>query len=471
VTTSDLLRPSPADQGVDVTEPRALRAPSPRDGVPVDWSHAPLAPHLLPESSKVDPSGRLSIGGVDVLTVTEAVGTPVFVYDEQHLRSRCQEARHAFGDGVAYASKAFLCRAMAALAHEEGMMLDVASGGELYVALRSGVLPERLVFHGNNKSSDELALALLVGVGRIVVDSFDEIERLERLVGRGERSARPHVLIRVNPGTDVCTHPSLATGQDDSKFGFSLASGAVAEAVARLSRCPSPVDLVGLHTHIGSQIVDLAAINRTIYAMAPILRRTGLSELCVGGGLGVTYTGSAEPAPSLTDWAMAIHQACQGAGIPETVRITAEPGRAIAAAAAITCYTVGTIKSVPPASEGNHRTYVSVDGGMSDNLRPALYDSAYEAFLPRQTRAPRPLEVAVAGKHCESGDILVRNGRLPDDTRVGDVLAIPMTGAYGYAMASNYNKVARPPVVFVRDGRYRVVTRRETYEDLVRLDA
>ena len=432
-------------------------------------SRSVLPRHLLPETAEVAPNGSLSIGGVDVLTVVDEVGTPVFVYDEQHLRSRCREARRVFGDGVAYASKAFLCRAMATLAHEEGMMLDVSSGGELYIALRSGVPPERLVLHGNNKSLDELALALVVGVGRIVVDSFDEIERLERLAGRVERSAKPRVMVRINPGTDVCTHPSIATGQEDSKFGFSLSSGAAKEAIARLTH--GCFDLVGLHTHIGSQILDFAAISRTISTLADLVRAAGLTELCVGGGLGVTYTDDDERAPSLTDWGMAIRRACRRSGVPGSVRITAEPGRAIAAAAAVTCYTIGTIKSVPAATAAGERTYVSVDGGMSDNLRPALYDSAYEAFIPRETGAPRPLEVTVAGKHCESGDILVRNGFLPEDTVVGDVLAMPMTGAYGYAMASNYNKVPRPPIVFVRDGRFRVVTRRETYEDLIRLDA
>jgi diaminopimelate decarboxylase len=432
-------------------------------------SRSALPRHLLPDTAEVAPHGRLSVGGVDVLTVVEEVGTPVFVYDEQHLRSRCREARRVFGEGVAYASKAFLCRAMATLAHEEGMMLDVSSGGELYIALRSGVPPECLVLHGNNKSPDELALALVVGVGRIVVDSFDEIERLERLAGRVERSQKPRVLVRINPGTDVCTHPSIATGQEDSKFGFSLSSGAAKEAIARLAH--GPLDLVGLHTHIGSQILDFAAISRTITTLADLVRAANLTELCVGGGLGVTYTGDDERAPSLTDWGMAIRQACRRSGVPGSVRITAEPGRAIAAAAAVTCYTIGTIKSVPLTTAAGERTYVSVDGGMSDNLRPALYDSAYEAFIPRETGAPRPLKVTVAGKHCESGDILVRNGWLPEDTAVGDVLAMPMTGAYGYAMASNYNKVPRPPIVFVRDGRFRVVTRRETYEDLMRLDA
>jgi diaminopimelate decarboxylase len=470
VTSRHLKHVPLTDDQEDFLDPTAFRGPNSAGIGLVDRSQAALPLHLLPETAEIAPSGHLSIGGVDVLTVADEVGTPVFVYDEQHLRSRCREARRAFGEGVAYASKAFLCRAMAALAHEEGMMLDVASGGEMYVALRAGVPPERLVLHGNNKSPDELALALVVGVGRIVVDSFDEIDRLDQLVGRVERSTKPRVLVRINPGTDVCTHPSMATGQQDSKFGFSLSSGAAEEAISRLAHGHGPVDIVGLHTHIGSQVLDFSAISRTINALAELVRRAGLTEFCVGGGLGVSYTGGDDRSPSLTDWAMAIRQACHTYGVPDSVRITAEPGRAIAAAAAITCYTIGTIKSIRLPSAGIDRIYVSVDGGMSDNLRPALYDSAYEAFLPKATGSHRPLEVTVAGKHCESGDILVRNGRLPDDPVVGDVLAMPMTGAYGYAMASNYNKIPRPPIVFVDDGRYRVVTRRETYEDLLLLD-
>jgi diaminopimelate decarboxylase len=443
-------------------------SPAPTKSVGAD--PAVLPPHLLPETAEVAPDGRLSIGGVDVLDVAKTAGTPMFLYDEAHLRSRCREARWAFGDGVAYASKAFLCKAMASLVHQEGMMIDVASGGELHVALRAGVPPGRLVFHGSNKSSDELALAIDVGLGRIVVDSFDEIERIERLAGRSTVRKVPKVLIRINPGIDVHTHPSVATGQEDSKFGLSLATGAAAEAVSRLASRKCPVELVGLHTHIGSQVFDTTETEKSIQALAPLLLSSGLKELCVGGGLGVAYTGDEAQAPSLIDGALAIRRACASAGIPEGVRVTVEPGRSIAATAAITCYTIGTIKPAPVVSRGRSRFYVSVDGGMSDNPRPALYGSRYEAFLPREVTAPRGQEVSVVGKHCESGDILVRDGHLPDDMAVGDVLATPVTGAYGYAMASNYNKLPRPPVVFARDGRFRIVTRRETYEDLLSLD-
>jgi diaminopimelate decarboxylase len=359
---------------------------------------------------------------------------------------------------------------MARLAHHEGVMIDVASGSELYVVLRAGVPAERLVLHGSNKSTKELALALSVGIGRIVVDSFDEIERLNRLVA-GERLARrARVLVRVNPGVDVNTHASVATGREDSKFGFSLASGGAAEAVDLLSSCHSSVDLVGLHTHIGSQIFELSAFSRTIDLLAPLVMKTQLTELCIGGGLGVAYTEDQEVPPTITQWAAVVRDACRRAGLADSVRITAEPGRAMTATAAITCYRIGTIKTVPLSSMDGVRTYVSVDGGMSDNPRPALYDSRYEAFLPRAVSAPRPFPVTVAGKHCESGDLLVKEGHLPQDVAVGDLLATPVTGAYGYAMASNYNKLLRPPVVFVGDGRYRTVTRREAVEDLLGLD-
>jgi diaminopimelate decarboxylase len=432
---------------------------------------------LLPETADIDSNGSLTVGGIDLVELSSEVGTPAFVYDEEHLRNRCREARKAFGDGVAYASKAFLCRAMASLVDQEGMMIDVASGGELYVAIRAGVPADRLVLHGSNKSPGELAMAIALGVGRIVVDSFDEIDRLERMGKHfADRDKQP-VLIRVNPGIEPGTHSAVATGQEDSKFGFSVASGAAMAAVERLRRVNSPVDLVGLHAHIGSQVLDLSGMERTVEVLAPLLLEAGLGEMCVGGGLAVASAASDADAPSLADWAQAVHQACRRAGVPPSIRVTAEPGRSIAAAAALTIYTIGTIK--PIATCGNPtthspfesvRTYVGVDGGMSDNPRPALYGSHYEAFLPREASARRPFAARVVGKHCESGDVLVPEAQLPEDTAVGDVLAIPVTGAYCHSMASSYNKLLRPPVVFVNDGSYRIVTRRETYGDLLRLD-
>jgi diaminopimelate decarboxylase len=419
----------------------------------------PLPRGLLPDTASVAEDGRLSVGGCDLLDLAAEFGTPVFVYDEAHLRARCREAVAAFGDGVAYAAKAFLCTAMAALAHDEGMYLDVATGGELHIALAAGVPAERLVLHGNNKSDAELQRALDVGVGRIVVDSFDEVDRLERLAPSAERP--PQVLVRVTPGVEAHTHEYVRTGQDDSKFGFGLRSGAAGQAVERLGALDS-VELVGLHAHIGSQVFVVDSFFQAVEAMAPFVNAQGLPELSIGGGLGVAYV-EGESAPTITEWADAVQAACADAGI--TARVSAEPGRAIAAAAGITLYTVGTVKDLPGI-----RTYVAVDGGMSDNPRPVLYGSGYETFLPRATDAVRDKAVRVVGKHCESGDLLVAEGRVPADLVVGDVLATPVTGAYGHSMGSNYNKVPRPPVVFVKDGEARLVVRRETEEDLLRLD-
>ena len=422
----------------------------------------PLPPSLLPLTSTIAPDGRLSIGGVDVIDLAEQHGTPLFVYDEEHLRRRCREAVAAFGDGVAYASKAFLCTAMAALAHEEGMWLDVSTGGELHVALAAGVPPGRLVLHGNNKSDAELARALEVGVGRVVVDSFSEIDRLDRLVAAGAPPAE--LAVRVTPGVEAHTHEYVRTGQEDTKFGFSVASGAAAEAVRRLTSESSPGRLVGVHAHIGSQIFLLASYVKAVEVLARFFVPLGLSELCVGGGLGVAYV-AGEESPTVDSWAEAVRAACEEAGVPAGTRVTAEPGRALVAAAAVTLYRVGTVKHLPGI-----RTFVAVDGGMSDNPRPVLYGSGYEAFLPRATGAERPLTATVVGKHCESGDVVVRDACLPSDLAVSDVLATPVTGAYGHSMASTYNKVPRPPVLFVRDGMTRVVVVRETLDDLLRLD-
>jgi diaminopimelate decarboxylase len=318
---------------------------------------------------------------------------------------------------------------------------------------------------------------MALGVGRIVVDSFDEIDRLEQLAQCFPDYNMQALLLRVNPGIEPNTHAAVATGQEDSKFGFSVASGAVAIAIERLRRLNGPLHLIGLHAHIGSQVLDLSAMERSVEVLAPLLLEAGLGEMCVGGGLGVASTASDELAPSLADWAQTVHRACRRCGLPPSVRVTAEPGRSIAATAAITLYTIGTMKPVSrcrTASTGpsadNVRTYVGVDGGMSDNPRPALYGSCYEAFLPRVASARRPLVARVVGKHCESGDVLVPNAQLPEDTAVGDVLAVPVTGAYCHSMASSYNKLLRPPVVFVSDGSFRMVTRRETYRDLLRLD-
>ena len=420
----------------------------------------PVPLHLLPDTATVQADGSLAIGGCDVGELAGRFGTPLFIYDEAHLRARCAEAVAAFGPGRAYyATKAFLCTAMARLAYEEGMHLDVASGGELYVALRAGVPANALAFHGNNKSLAELRMAITEGVRHIVVDSFDELDRLESLHAEGLPA--PKVLARITPGVHAHTHEFIATGQDDSKFGFNLGNGDAHKAVDRMRRSLS-VQLEGVHCHIGSNVFEAGNFAKAAEVMAAFSMPLDLPELVLGGGLGVPYV-QGEEAPSIAQWGNVLLDACQALGVRSNVCV--EPGRSIVAGAAITLYTVGTVKHIPGV-----RTYVSVDGGMSDNPRPVLYGSGYEAFLPRAVLAPRPERARLVGKHCESGDVLIFDAGLPQDVRVNDLLATPVTGAYGHSMASNYNKLTRPPVVFVRDGAARLVVRRETYEDLVQCD-
>lgn len=419
---------------------------------------------LLPDTAQVADDGSLVIGGCRIDDLAARHGTPLFVYDEQHLRTRCRQAVTAFGRGRAYyAAKAFLCSAMARLAHEEGMGLDVASGGELHVALRAGVPASALALHGNNKDTGELRAALAAGVGRIVVDSFDEIDRLEALLpeARTHGWPMPTVLVRVTPGVHVHTHEFVSTGQDDSKFGFNIGNGDAQRAVDRLRRSPA-VSLAGIHCHIGSNVFSAENFARAVAAVAAFSVPLDLPELVLGGGLGVAYT-AGESAPTIAEWAQVLLAACDSAGVRGTIAV--EPGRSIVAAAAVTVYTVGTVKDIPGI-----RRYVSVDGGMSDNPRPVLYGSGYEAFLARDVRAQRPAQARVVGKHCESGDVLVHEAALPDGVTVGDLLVTPVTGAYGYSMASNYNRLPRPEVVFVAGGAARRVVRRETLDDLVACD-
>ena len=339
---------------------------------------APLPQYLLPDTSAIT-NGRLSIGGCDTLELAAQFGTPLFVYDEEHLRARCKEAVATFGDGVAYATKAFLCKAMARLAHEEGMHLDVATGGELWVALQAGVPAERLVLHGNNKSPVELAMALEAGVGRIVIDSFDELGRLEDLAAG--RSEPVPVLIRITPGSKLTPTSSSRPATTTPSSGSPSRPGPPDQAITRAGESPD-LDLVGLHAHIGSQVFRLASFEEAARVVARAAAPYELSELSLGGGLGVPYV-AGESAPSITEWGQAIIAACRDEGV--TGRVTAEPGRAIVAAAAVTLYTAGTIKDIPGT-----RTYVAVDGGMSDNPRPVLYGSGYEAFLPRATGRSDP---------------------------------------------------------------------------------
>ena len=415
---------------------------------------------LLPRTAAVDSSGVLSIGGVTVADIAREFGTPTFIYDEQHLRDTCQEAVAAFGkDRVIYATKAFINTAMVKLAHEEGLLLDVATGGELFVALHAGVPANRCVLHGNNKSDEELRTAMTAGLRHIVVDSFDEIDRIEQLHSEG--LPVPRVQLRITPGLHVDTHAYVATGQDDSKFGFNLNNGDAHRAVER-ARASSAMELVGIHCHIGSNVVDVENFENAWRVMADMFTPLSLPEITLGGGLGVAYT-SADTAPTMQQWADVLHRATQN--LPAGTVVYVEPGRSLVAAAGVTVYSVGTVKNIDGI-----RTYISVDGGMSDNPRPMMYGSEYEACDPQRVTAPRTSHARIVGKHCESGDILILDAAVPADVKVGDLMVLPVTGAYGYAMASNYNKVPRPAIVFVSDGSARLVTRRETFEDLVRLD-
>jgi diaminopimelate decarboxylase len=426
---------------------------------------SPLPPYVLPESAAVGVDGNLTIGGCSLAELAREFGTPVFVYDEDHLRARCAEAVAAFGHrNAVYATKAFLCKAMASLAYEEGMRLDVATGGELAIALAAGVPASDCVLHGNNKSPAELREAITAGIGQIVVDSFDELDRLDELHTSGVRrpdGSVPAVLVRVTPGVHAHTHEFISTGQDDSKFGFNLANGDAMLAVERAGQSPS-VELIGVHSHIGSNVFEASSFAKAAEVMATFANPLGLPELVLGGGLGVPYV-EGEEAPTITQWGHVVRDACDALGV--RARVAVEPGRAIVAAAAVTVYTLGTIKEIPGV-----RTYFAVDGGMSDNPRPVLYGSGYESFLARAPFAERTRTGRLVGKHCESGDVLLFEAKLPADVAVGDLVGVPVTGAYGRSMGSNYNAVPRPPVVFVSGGDARLVIRRETYDDLLATD-
>ncbi|MEY3745318.1 MAG: diaminopimelate decarboxylase [Actinomycetota bacterium] len=415
---------------------------------------------LLPDTAEISADGALSIGGVRVSDLAAEYGTPLFVYDEQHLRSRCRQAVAEFGaDGVVYATKAFLCGAMARLAHEEGLLLDVATGGELFTAMAGGVPAGRCILHGNNKSMDELRYAVTSGVNHIIVDSFDELDRLDALHAEG--LAAPHVQLRITPGVHAHTHEFVSTGQDDSKFGFNLANGDAVRAINR-AKSSSSVVLAGIHCHIGSNVLNASLFTKASEVMVNLFRGLDLPEITLGGGLGVAYT-AGDDAPTMKQWADAIRAAT--VSLPADTKVRVEPGRSIVATAGVTVYTVGTVKKIDGI-----RNYIAVDGGMSDNPRPMMYGSPYEAFDPMRTLADRPEHARIVGKHCESGDIVIDDAAVPANVAVGDLLVTPVTGAYGYSMASNYNKVPRPAVVFVADGAARLVVRRETYEDLVRQD-
>jgi diaminopimelate decarboxylase len=413
--------------------------------------------HIYPQGSTVNEAGRLELGGCDAVELAREFGTPVYVVDEDDLRARARAfvdglaARHPDSD-VLFASKAFPCTAVYRVLASEGLACDVASGGELALALRGGFDPARIYLHGNAKSESELREALDAGVGHVVVDSLDDLLRLERVAAALDRLQE--VLIRVTPDVAGDTHAAISTGQADSKFGFGM--GEAPDAIERAAGM-SHLRLVGLHCHIGSQLLSLAPFRSAVEALA------GLGEFPVynlGGGLGVAYTSEQEP-PSISDYIAAVVDAAHEA-LGRDVRLLLEPGRALVANSTVTLYTVQTVKR-------NVSTWVAVDGGMSDNMRPMLYGSDYEVAIADRMLAAGTVPCHVAGKHCESGDVIVREAILPEPAP-GDVLVTPATGAYGHALANNYNGVPRPPVVFCRDGNARVVVRRETYDDLAARD-
>lgn len=427
-----------------------------------------INPMIWPRtSSRTD--GALTIGGVDVRDLAKEHGTPLYVLDEDDVRSRLRDYRSAFdGADVHYAGKAFLCREMVRWVDQEGLGLDVASGGELAVALSVGFPAERITMHGNNKSAAELTRALEAGVGRVVIDSYEEIARLGYHADRLGR--RPKVMIRVTTGVEAHTHEFIATAHDDQKFGLSLNTGAAAEAVRRVLALPQ-LELVGLHSHIGSQIVDTAGFEVAARRLAGLLVQIKdehgvvLPELDLGGGYGIAYVDD-DLAPDIKEIADSLREivakTCADAGLP-VPRLTVEPGRAIVGPGGITLYEVGTVKDV----EGL-RTYVSVDGGMSDNARTALYGAEYTAALASRESEAGPMLSRIVGKHCESGDIVVRDHYLPADLAPGDLIAVAATGAYCRSLASNYNYLPKPAVVAVSGGTSRVIVQGETEDDLLR---
>ena len=416
-----------------------------------------MAAMLYPVGTATNASGHLEIGGCDVVELAAEYGTPAYVFAVAEMRARARAYTEAFSAHtdnfeVLFASKALPVTAAYRLFAEEGLSVDVASGGELTMALAAGYSPERIYMHGNNKTDAELELAASAGVGHLILDSFDEIERCERVLTRDQ-----DVLIRVTPGIKPSTHSYIQTGQMDSKFGFGLENGSAAKAIERVlaSDC---LNLVGLHFHIGSQIFEIEPFRLAVESLAE-LKGDWLKMLDLGGGLGISYGDTDEP-PEIASY-VDLKVAAVREFFDEDVRILVEPGRSLVGTAGVTIYTVGTIKEIDGI-----RTYLSVNGGMSDNLRPMLYDAKYAAVIADRADDPAERVVTIAGSHCESGDILVRDVALADP-KVGDILLTPATGAYGHSMANNYNGMPRPPVIFCEDGQSRVVVRRETYEDLL----
>jgi len=439
-----------------------------------------LAPNVWPRNTVRGADGVVRLAGLAVTELAERYGTPLFVIDEDDFRSRCREMAAAFGGGanVHYAAKAFLCGEIARWIAEEGLSLDVASGGELAVALRAGFPPARIALHGNNKSDDELTSAVKTGLGYVVLDSLSEIDRLDAVAGR--IGAVQDVMIRITVGVEAHTHEYIATAHEDQKFGLSLAAGDAMSAVRRVFAAGN-LRLVGLHSHIGSQIFDVGGFELAARRVIGLLRDTvsefgvdktaQISTVNLGGGLGICYVPQDDPPPvaELAAKLSAIVAAESAAvGLP-TPRLVVEPGRAIAGPGTISVYRVGTVKDVA-ISHGTRRRYVSVDGGMSDNIRTSLYGADYDARLLSRESIAAPTLCRVVGKHCESGDIVIRDTWLPGDTSAGDLLGVAATGAYCYSMSSRYNLIGRPAVVAVRQGAARLVLRRETIEDLLSLE-
>lgn len=429
---------------------------------------------VLPLTAKIAQNGYLNIGGCDVVELAERFGTPLFVFDEETIRNRCRAYMSAFKKQgldfeVIYAAKAFMSIAVIKIIAEEGLGLDVMSGGEIFTALKAGFPAGRMYFHGNNKSPDEIELALGIGVGHIVVDSFQELDLLDKMAG--ELGKKPDVMLRLTPGILPSTHAYIQTGQQDSKFGFGIEGGMARDATAQALKKKN-ITLVGYHAHIGSQIFALHSYDKAVEVLMDFIKEVKddlgyeVRQLDTGGGLGIRYLSHDEPSTIDAYAQTIVSGVADGAAkhnlkVPE---IMVEPGRSIIGNAGVTLYRIGTIKEIPGI-----RTYVSVDGGMSDNLRPMLYKAVYDAIIANKADAPASAKVTVAGKHCESGDILIEEAVIPEP-EVGDILVTPATGAYGYVMANNYNRVPRPAVVMVKDGKARIIIRRETYEDLVRLE-
>lgn len=448
---------------------------------------------MWPAHARREADGAVSVAGVPVTALAAEYGTPLLIIDEDDFRARCRGMREAFGDDAAvhYASKAFLSMEIARWVRDEGLNLDVCSGGELAVALRSGFPAERIALHGNNKSVTELDYAVEFGIGHVVVDSLSEIARLDRIAG--ERKVVQEVLIRLTPGVEAHTHEFISTAHEDQKFGFSLASnGSDSPAMQAVTAvfAADNLRLVGLHSHIGSQIFDVngfeIAARRVLELLRDVVARFGaektaqLSTIDLGGGLGISYTSHDDP-PPVADLAAKLRHIVESESAAlglATPHLAVEPGRAIAGPPGITLYEVGTIKDVvidagaedDAAVAQGFRRYVSVDGGMSDNIRTALYGAEYTAVVASRDPQGEPVLSRIVGKHCETGDIVVRDTRTPADLAEGDLMAVAATGAYCYSMSSRYNMQPRPAVVAVKDGAARLILRRETVDDLVSLE-